>query len=214
MPLKGREEEKREDIFIEKRSRERNFENLSQQLSSEDVTARRWAARDLALFKEASRVLLDRLAIENDLSVRESILSSLLAIKDEVAVRGLIELLKSEDALLRNEVIEILKEMPEEVAPYMKEFLSSVDPDIRIFAINIMESLRHPKVLEWLKEVLENDTNVNVCATALDLITEIGTEEFIPGIEKVKERFKEEPYVQFVADLALRRINEGKSCSK
>lgn len=125
-------------------------------------------------------------------------------------MKGLIELLKSEDAHLRNQVIETLKEMPEEVSPYIERLLNSEEPDLRIFAINIMESLRHPKVLKWLKQVIENDENVNVCSTALDLISEVGTEEFIPSIERVKERFKDEPYIQFVADLALRRINEGK----
>ncbi|MCX7658616.1 MAG: HEAT repeat domain-containing protein, partial [Oscillospiraceae bacterium] len=36
----------------------------------------------------------------------------------------------------------------------IEELIKSPEPDIRIFAINIMESLRHPKVLKWLKEIL------------------------------------------------------------
>jgi len=68
--------------------------------------------------------------------------------------------------------------------------------------------LRHPKVIKWLIEVIEKDENVNVCATALDLLAEVGTEEAIPAIKKVKERFKNEPYIQFASDIALRRIGE------
>lgn len=212
MPIKKKEEEKIVDINMERRRLERTFENLKEQLSNASATERRWAARDLAQYSESSQILLERLEKEKDISVIEVILSSLLAIRDELAVKGLIELLKSDDAHLRNEVIETLKQMPEEVAPHIERLLSSSEPDLKIFAINIMESLRHPKVLQWLKHVIENDDNVNVCTTALDLISEVGTEEFLPSIEKVKEKFKDEPYVQFVADLAIRRINEGKMC--
>lgn len=212
MPIK-KKEEKIVNLNIERRKWERTFENLKEQLSSEVATERRWAARDLAQYNEASKILLERLEKEKDISVREVILSSLLAIKDDITVKGLIELLKSEDAHLRNQVIETLKEMPEEVSPHIEKLLNSEEPDLRIFAINIIESLRHPKVLKWLKQVIENDDNVNVCSTALDLISEVGTEEFISSIERVKERFKDEPYIQFVADLALRRINEGKMCT-
>lgn len=215
MPIKKKSnEEEIINLDLERRKKERTFENLKEQLFTPAVSERRWAARDLAQYKEASQFLLERLEKEKDISVREVILSSLLAIRDEVAVKGLIELLKSDDAHLRNEVIETLKQMPEEVAPYIERLIKSEEPDLRIFAINIMESLRHPKVLEWLKEILENEENVNVCATALDLVAEIETDEILSSIKKVKEKFKDEPYIQFVSDLAIGRINEGKMCSE
>ncbi|MEO0274673.1 MAG: HEAT repeat domain-containing protein [candidate division WOR-3 bacterium] len=213
MPLKRREEEIPK-FDSERRRRDRNFESLISQLDNPSASERRWAARDLAQYSEASPYLLKFLQKERDISVREVILSSLLAIKDEVAIKGLIDLLNSDDALLRNEVIETLKEMPEEVAPYIEKLINQDNSDLRIFAINIMESLRHPKVLVWLKEILEKDKNVNVIANALDLVAEVGTEEFLPLIEKVKDTFKDEPYIQFVADLAIGRINEGKVCDR
>ncbi|MDW7999362.1 MAG: HEAT repeat domain-containing protein [Thermodesulfovibrio sp.] len=211
MPIRKREEEKIIEIKEERRKKERNFENLKEQLLSSSPNERRWAARDLAQYKEASQILLERIKNEEDVSVIENILSSLSSIRDEVAVKGLIELLRSENAYLRNAVIETLKSMPEEVESYIEELIKSPESDLRIFAINIMESLRHPKVLKWLKEIIENDENVNVCSTALDLVAEVGTEDFLPSIEKIKEKFSDEPYVQFVADLAIRRINEGKN---
>lgn len=214
MPLKKKEEEKVLNFDSERRRRERNFENLVAQLDSPSSSERRWAARDLAKYKEASPYLLKVLQNEKDISVREVILSSLLDLRDEIAVKGLIELLKSDDALLRNEVIETLKEMPEEVVPHIEKLINSEDSDLRIFAINIMESLRHPKVLEWLKQILDKEKNVNVLANALDLVAEVGTDEFIPLIEKIKENFKDEPYIQFVSDLAIGRINEGKVCER
>jgi len=205
MPIK-KKEEKVEEIKGEIRKIQRNFEGLITQLSSKNPMERRWVARDLVDYKEASKYLIEQLMKEEDISVREVIISSLLRIKDEVAIEGLIECLRSDDAHLRNSAIEALKEIPEEVDPYIEKLLQDKDPDVRIFTINILESLRHPKVIKWLIEVIEKDENVNVCATALDLLAEVGTEEAIPAIKKVKERFKNEPYIQFASDIALKRI--------
>jgi len=197
-------------IKIEERERrkvQRNFEGLVTQLSSENPKERRWAARDLADYKEASSYLVEQLMKEKDIAVREIIISSLLAIGDEIAIAGLINCLKSDDAHLRNSAIEALKQVSEKVSPYIEKLLQDREPDVRIFAVNILESLRHPNVVKWLIEVIEKDENVNVCATALDLLAEVGTEEAIPTIKKVKERFKNEPYIQFASDIALKRIS-------
>jgi len=174
-------------IKIEERERrkvQRNFEGLVTQLSSENPKERRWAARDLADYKEASSYLVEQLMKEKDIAVREIIISSLLAIGDEIAIAGLINCLKSDDAHLRNSAIEALKQVSEKVSPYIEKLLQDREPDVRIFAVNILESLRHPNVVKWLIEVIEKDENVNVCATALDLLAEVGTEEAIPAIKK------------------------------
>jgi HEAT repeat protein len=206
MPIKKTAEENKA-AEVEKRRIQRDFDGLIIQLSSPNPTEKRWAARDLAEYKEASTYLVEQLMKEEDISVREVIITSLTEIRDEIAVVGLINCLKSEDAHLRNSAIEALKQMPEEVSVYIEKLLSDKDPDIRIFAVNILESLRHKDVVKWLIEVIEKDENVNVCATALDLLAEVGTEEALPAIKNAKKRFKNEPYIQFAADLALERID-------
>jgi hypothetical protein len=57
--------------------------------------------------------------------------------------------------------------------------------------------------------VIENDTHVNVCATALDLLSEVGTIASLSALQKLKARFSDEPYITFSADLAIKRIQEG-----
>jgi NAD/NADP transhydrogenase alpha subunit len=79
---------------------------------------------------------------------------------------------------------------------------------VRIFADNVLESLCHPEVEAWLIEVIEKDTHVNACATAVDLLGEVGTEAAIEPLARLKARFTDEPYIQFAADLALKRIHE------
>jgi len=199
---------KTQAVTSEERKDPRDFPSLILGLAEANPMARRWAARDLAAYPEATSALVAHLQHEEDLSVREVILTTLTRLGDDVAVEGLIQCLRSEDASLRNEALETMKLLPEEVAPIMRELLGDADPDVRIFAVNILESLRHPEVEAWLIEVIETDPHVNVCATAVDLLGEVGSTAAREALLQLKARFSEEPYVQFATDLALRRIDE------
>ena len=167
---------------------------------------RRWAARDLADCPDAAACLVAQLGSEADRSVREVIFSSLTALGNTVAVAGLVHCLRSEQAALRNEAIDSMKKMPLQVAPIMHGLLHDADPDVRIFAVNILESLHHPEVERWLIAIIGNDPEVNVCGSAVDLLCELGTEAARPALQQLKTRFSEQPYIQFAADLALRRL--------
>ena len=192
-------------IKEERRRRPRDLNGLIEGLSDPDPTVRRWCARDLASFPEASTHLVECLKNEKDRSVKEVIITTLIRIGNKEAVQGLVECLRSDDAHLRNASIEALKHLPHKVSPVIEGLLNDEDPDIRIFAINILESLKDERVEDWLIQVIENDPHVNVCGTALDLLTEVGTEKALPFIAKVKERF-DDPYIKYAADIAIRRI--------
>jgi HEAT repeat protein len=195
-----------EIIQQSERKKGRDCAGLELQLSDPRPSARRWAARDLAECPDASAALVEQLQREEDVSVREIILTTLTQLGDEVAVAGLVNCLRSEDASLRNEAIEAMKLLPDEVAPIMGQLLNDPDPDVRIFAVNVLESLRHEQVEEWLKEVIERDAHVNVCATAVDLLGEVGTSYSWDALNSLKARFPDEPYISFATDLALKRI--------
>jgi HEAT repeat protein len=195
-------------VAEDERSHSRDCASLVVELESSNAAARRWAARDLTDCPDASVALIDRLQREDDVSVREVILTTLTALGDEKAVAGLVGCLKSEDAALRNEAVEAMKQLPDEVAPIMHGLLSDANSDVRIFAVNILESLRHPDVESWLVAVIENDPQLNVCATAVDLLGEVGSAAAREPLRRLKARFADEPYIQFAADLALQRIDE------
>jgi HEAT repeat protein len=190
----------------DQRASPRDLDGLIRELDASDAGARRWAARDLAAYPSASAALLARLQREDEVSVREVILTALMRIGDPASVSGLVTCLRSEDANLRNEAIEAMKSLPVEVAPIMRGLLVDEDPDVRIFAINILESLRHPDVEAWLIEVIEQEPMVNVCGTAVDLLSEVGSSASRDALERLKARFASEPYIQFAAALALKRI--------
>jgi HEAT repeat protein len=193
----------------EERKAPRDCAALALELDNPNPVARRWAARDLQDCPEATPALVVRLQVEAEISVREVILTSLTRLGDDIAVAGLVQCLRSEDAALRNEALEAMKQLPEEVAPIMLGLLGDADPDVRIFAVNILETLCHPDVEAWLIRVLETDPHINVCATAVDLLVEVGSPAARAALVQLQGRFPDEPYIQFAADLALRRIHEG-----
>ncbi len=185
---------------------EGTYEALLNHLQSPVASERCLAAKRLADFKEAVHHLLERLQIEQDLSVREHILLSLITIGSDEAIKGMIDCLKSGDTILKNQAIYTLKRMTDILSPYIEGLVKSSDPDNRIFAIDILRDIMHPNTVKWLVRVIENDDNVNVCATALDLLALVGDEASLPAIENVKLRFKDKPYIQFMANLASKTI--------
>jgi HEAT repeat protein len=156
--------------------------------------------------EDAKLALCRRLAAEPDFALRDAITVELARMGGETVVNSLLPLLSSDDAGLRNIVIDILKELPQDVAPRMESLLDDPDPDVRIFLINVLEALRHPAVEDWLIAVISMDTNANVIITALDLLNEVGTHAALPALRQTALRFADEPFVVFSVDSALRRI--------
>lgn len=186
----------------------RSCTELLGELVHDDAAVRRWAARDLVACPGAALALVERLKNEPLASVREVILTTLIRQGDAAAVSGLVDCLRSEEAAPRNEAIDAMKQLPDEVAPLMEQLLADADADVRIFAVNVLESMRHPQVEGWLIDVLLSEPHVNVCAAAIDVLSEVATARSRPALEQVTTRFGDEPYIQFAADLALGRLRE------
>jgi len=199
---------KSDDIAIQgdERKQERDFHGLLNQLQEADPAVRRWAVRDLAEYPEAVPHLIELLNNETVPFVREAIFTSLVTIGSLSAVEGLLSCLRSEDAALRNETIEALKNLPDLVVPFIEKLLADPDSDVRILTINILESLNYPNIEEWLIKVIKEDSHVNVCTTAVDILCEVGTERAIPALESLKNRFVGESFVQFAVDVAIKKI--------
>jgi HEAT repeat protein len=184
----------------------RDRAGLLQQLSDESTEIRRWAALDLAAFPDAVEALCAHLQQETQPPVREAMLTALIEIGGDAVVLRLMPLLRSEDAAIRNPVIEVLQQLPDAVAPHIETMLQDPDPDYRIFAVNVLSNLRHPQTPGWLQAVIERDADFNVCATVVEVLAEVGTPEAIPALRALPGRFSDEPFMQFCVDAAIRRI--------
>jgi HEAT repeat protein len=184
----------------------RDRAGLLSQLEDDNPDIRRWAALDLAEFPDAAEALCTQLEQETETPVREALLTTLIKIGNPVVVDSLIPLLRSEDAALRNLVIEALQQLPDAVAPHMEEMLQDLDADYRIFSINVLDNLKHPQAPAWLQGVIEHDDNINVCAAAVDVLAEVGTPEMVPALSDLPERFDNDPFMEFCVQTAIRRI--------
>jgi len=192
--------------FGDERERERNFQGLLDQLQDADPAVRRWAVRDLAQYPKAVPTLIELLQCETVPFVKEAIVTSLVTIGSVDAVQGLLSCLRSDDAALRNETIDALKNLPDIVEPFIEQLLVDSDSGVRILTLNILESLNHPKIEDWLIKVIKQDPHVNVCSTAVDVLCEVGTEKALPFLESLKTRFAGESFVQFAVDTAIKAI--------
>lgn len=191
---------------VETREYPRDTEGLLAQLRDPDASVRRWAARDLAIHPDAVEPLCAHLLKESDHSVQEVIFTTLGCLGGGDVVDGLIPLLRSEDAHLRNSAIEVLSDLPDEVAPHIDALLRDIDPDVRIFTLNLLNELKHPEVDRWLSLVLMHEAHVNVVAAALEVLAEVGTPLAAKALGSVRQRFADDPFIGFAADLAQQRI--------
>lgn len=179
---------------------------LLAQLSAEESGTRRAAARELAHHPDAAMALCDRLAAETSPSVRAVLFTSLIKLQSPEVAARLAEHLRSEDAPLRNAAIEALGEMPAAIAPHLRRLLADADSDVRIFAVNILGTLRHADAPEWLAEVVRAEPHVNVCAAAVDALAEVGGLDAVEALDALRARFPAEPFMTFAIDTAIRRI--------
>jgi HEAT repeat protein len=181
----------------------------AQRLRAADPAVRRAAAQALAHAPDAVPGLLAALDAETDRPARSAMLGALAAIGSEDAVAGLADCLRSEDAWLRNAAIDRLRGLPAQVAPVLAHLIVDPDRDVRILAIGILDALRHPRVEEWLLQLIEGDADRNVCGAALDLLANVATPAADGPVERLIARFAGEPYIEFAGRLVLSRIARG-----
>lgn len=175
-------------------------------LAAEQPSARRAAVRALVDHPEAVIDLCDRLEVETSPSVRAVLFTTLIQLQSPDVAARLADLLRSDDVPLRNAAIEALQEMPDAIAPHFEQLLADDDSDVRIFAVNILAALRHARASEWLTDVMRTDPHVNVCAAAVDGLTEAGGPEVLPDLEDLRQRFAGNAFMEFAIDAAIRRI--------
>ncbi|WP_404375817.1 HEAT repeat domain-containing protein [Vreelandella aquamarina] len=196
------------------REHARDSASLLQELHAAEAPIRRWAARDLSHFPETVNDLLNALRAEEDESVCEALFCSLEHIAhthsdSEAAMevtQGLLELLRSEKANVRNQAIDVLQTLPEQVAPHVERLLNDSDADVRIFALDILRALPHQNAPQWITQVLLQESHPNVLGAAVDRATEFGTAEMVPALERLQAGNNIPAYLRFAIKIALERI--------
>jgi HEAT repeat protein len=186
-------------------SREALLASLHQ---DKDEATRRAAAGELAGM-HATEELIVALQRDDSDAVRQAILTGLITIGDEQAAAGLAACLRSEDVALRNGAIEALQQMGQAAGAHVESLLASDDADVRLFAINVLEALRHQNTRIWLHQVLARDTEVNVGLGAVEALAQFGGPEDVAALRDFAQRFPNEPFVEFAVNMASRRLAAG-----
>lgn len=125
---------------------------------------------------------------------------------DDAPIEEIMDLLKLDNAYIRNLGISILRDFGNAIKYYIVKFLIGDDRDLRIFAINVLGDVDFAESRDMLVELLETEEDINVAMTAVDYMGEIGEEEDISLLESLKERFSGDFYAEFAVDSAVKLI--------
>lgn len=169
----------------------------------------RWsAARLLAGKPDQAPVLLAALDKEQDLRVREAILTALAKDGGHDAIGGIVSLIRSPDAASRTAALDALAMVPPAIESNIEVLLSDPDRDVRILSCDLVRRLPTAKATDILLALLAREQEVNVCGAAVEVLSEVGDVRARSALKACAARFPKEAFLSYAIDVAIRRIGE------
>lgn len=162
---------------------------LIQGLQSEDERDRAFAVEDI-VFEGVSGgldLLIEHIQREKSVFVREVIVNNIPQIRDPALVQKLLPLLRSDDAFIRNAIIDIVSTRRDEVVAYLEPLMEDADKDVRKFALDILYQLKTEEVAPYMGCFL-NDSDINIIITAVEYLGNLGACDQTPAINAVLEK--------------------------
>ncbi len=173
-----------------------------------DTDKQDYALEEIAKFPDGGEFLvslIDHEEVEKNISTKvASVISNMDP--EDAPIEKIMELLKLNNAYVRNLGISILRDFGTAIKYYIVKFLIGDDRDLRIFAINVLGDVNFAESRDMLVELLETEKDINVAMTAVDYMGEIGEIEDIELLSSLKDRFKDDVYAQFAVDGAIKMI--------
>lgn len=175
-------------------------------LTSTDIEMRWNAARLLAKDPSSATMLGEALAVEREPRVREALFTSLAHIQTPEAVGAILPHIRSPDAAIRAGALDALGAMPQAVEKELPKLLADPDPDVRLLVCDIVRRLPGPAATRLLCDLLERESQANVCGAAVEALSEVGNETALPVLAACAVRFDAEPFLVFSIKVAASRI--------
>ena len=167
----------------------------------------RWtAARAAASDPDAAAALADAVALERNPRVREAMLTSLSRIGTPASVEALLPLLRSDDSALRTGALDALRAMKDIVRPYVADLTRDPDSDVRLLACELVRTLPSEDASALLCALLDAEREPNVCASAIEVLAEVGGADALPALARCKDRFGGIPFLAFSITVTADRI--------
>jgi HEAT repeat protein len=187
------------------------FSNLKEAIDfyefSSEEEIRDYAVEEIVKFDGGADYLVSY--IYNDQSDKRMAtkIASVLAKMEprKAPIEKIMNLLRLENAYVRNLGISILRNFGDDAKYYIVKFLIGDDRDLRIFAINVLGDVNFSESRDMLVEVLQKEQDINVAMTAVEYMGEIGEIEDIELLESLKNKFDGD-YVAFAVDSAIKSI--------
>ncbi len=176
--------------------------------STDSLDEKDYAIEEISIFKGGGEYLVECIGNDQiDKYISTKIASVLSTMEPSKApIDEIMNLLKLDNAYVRNLGISILRNFGNAIKYYIVKFLIGDDKDLRIFAINVLGDVNFSESRDMLVELLETEKDINVAMTAVDYLAEIGEVRDIPLLESVKKRFAGEFYAEFAVDSAIKSI--------
>ncbi len=172
----------------------------------------RWAAaRAAAGLPDGQAALGAALTRERNARVREAIFTGLVRIATPGSVEAVLSCLRSDDAALRTGALDALRAMAGVVWPYVPQLLQDRDSDVRVLACELARNAANDDATRVLCELLEVEREPNVCASAVEVLTEVGTAEALPVLARCAGRFRGTTFLEFSIQITIDRIRSQSS---
>lgn len=181
-------------------------EQILEALQSDDNESARsaaFAAADLEL-KEAIPYLCENIKSEN-IGVQEAAEYALRKIRGSETINGILPLLGSDDAPVRNVAMDILREIGIDNIELLQPVLRGSDADLRIFVSDILGYCKSHQSAVLLGDALLKDPEVNVRYQAA---VSLGNLAFPESVNVLCQAMHDEEWVQFAVVEALAKIND------
>ena len=171
------------------------------------TSEQRWlAVRAAAERPDGLALLADALSRESDPRVREAIFTGLARLATPESAAAVMPYLRSDDANLRTGAIDALRAMPQACRPHLPALLSDNDADVRLLSCELARGQPDEEANRLLCDLLERETERNVCAAAIEVLAEIGRPEALPSLARCGTRFAGDPFIAFSLKVATERI--------
>ncbi len=170
----------------------------------------RWAAaRASAACPGSEGALGQALAREPNPRVREAMFTALARLGTAKGVEVVLPLIRSDDASVRSQALDALGAMKDAAWPYLPALLADSDSDVRILACELAREMPSADAVRLFSDLLDTEPEPNVCASAIEVLAEIGTAAALPALERCRLRFASTPFLAFSIKIAADRIRSG-----
>jgi HEAT repeat protein len=167
----------------------------------------RWAAaRSAHELPGSAMALAEALLREPNSRVREAMFNSLARIATPESVELLVLFVRSDEAHLRTGALDSLRAMKGAVWPYLPRLLADGDADVRLLACELVRKVPDDEASRLLCKLLESEAESNVCASAVEVLAEVGGTDALPVLARCEERFRATPFLAFSIKIAADRI--------